>query len=564
MAEAHINTLFGAYGFLGQLVQNTFKAFELWDKVERAAESADEYITRLQFLRARLHWWTICWGILDDEIFPACQRTQFELYKDAIANYLRLITHTLQDLASYENNTSIFKSTQNAINSTGLGRLVSLLNPLLFSPYTTSNEPLSDETSTLRERLKWALASGKAMAHLKMLSDLIHDLESFLPPPEFELNGKVLVNPALAGNIWKLRWLSRQNDFDIFTVSLAQLKATSLSLIDDIKVSAVQNSSRINGVLEYLGTTEAKYTSLGRYNGVSVVVDRKKVPITTNHTLLRARIEKVIRLLNASRNITELRIPPCLGWAYTQTREDESSQPFEYCAYDIVYAFDGLHIISLQHMLHNSIKLPLHKRFDVAKSLARSLLYLHTAEWLHKGIRSSNVIFSSIRSLTKSENPTQRSDRKFLAEIGLPYLVGFEYSRVNSHDEKTEHITDDSENNLYRHPDVQGQPSTGPDSYLGDSPRFSKNHDIYSLGVVLLELGLYQPASVINAKFPRFQETYDDGLFYRVEFQMGAIYAKVISICFKGEIYLSGVANDQQGAVKFYRDVVSRLEKCTA
>ncbi|KAF4540152.1 Het-s domain protein [Lasiodiplodia theobromae] len=42
----------------------------------------------------------------------------------------------------------------------------------------------------------------------------------------------------------------------------------------------------------------------------------------------------------------------------------------------------------------------------------------------------------------------------------------------------------DLERNLYRHPDRQGRPKTS----------FSKLHDIYALGVVLLEIGLWEMA----------------------------------------------------------------------
>ncbi|KAJ5817002.1 hypothetical protein N7447_009235 [Penicillium robsamsonii] len=65
-----------------------------------------------------------------------------------------------------------------------------------------------------------------------MPSGLIQDLERFLPSPDSDLNGTVLINPALRASVWRPKWLSRQFDFDVFTTSLAELK-TSLSQLDN-------------------------------------------------------------------------------------------------------------------------------------------------------------------------------------------------------------------------------------------------------------------------------------------------------------------------------------------
>lgn len=63
--------------------------------------------------------------------------------------------------------------------------------------------------------------------------------------------------------------------------------------------------------------------------------------------------------------------------------------------------------------------------------------------------------------------------------VESPYLVNFEYSRPETAMTKYD-FDNDLERNLYRHPDRQGHPKTS----------FSKLHDIYALGVVLLEIGL--------------------------------------------------------------------------
>jgi hypothetical protein len=71
-----------------------------------------------------------------------------------------------------------------------------------------------------------------------------------------------------------------------------------------------------------------------------------------------------------------------------------------------------------------------------------------------------------------------------------PFVVGFEFSREES-DRSTTEQDDKLERNIYRHPDRQGPPEA----------RFNMLHDIYSLGVVLLEIGLSRPAKNFESDY---------------------------------------------------------------
>ncbi|KAJ0312472.1 hypothetical protein COL516b_001556 [Colletotrichum fioriniae] len=66
-------------------------------------------------------------------------------------------------------------------------------------------------------------------------------------------------------------------------------------------------------------------------------------------------------------------------------------------------------------------------------------------------------------------------------------LVGFEYSRQDS-DFSDQFGESELKRNIYRHPERWGQPTK----------RFGKIHDIYALGVVLLEIGLWSRADQID------------------------------------------------------------------
>ncbi|KAL2795176.1 hypothetical protein BJX66DRAFT_302372 [Aspergillus keveii] len=125
-------------------------------------------------------------------------------------------------------------------------------------------------------------------------------------------------------------------------------------------------------------------------------------------------------------------------------------------------------------------------RFKAALTLAKVLIYLQLASWLHKAIRSDNVVYFATSQ--------ERIDFKW------PFLIGFDMSRPNTATEMTEIPAYALGFNLYRHPRVQGVPvdTSGGNSgqekegphRAGTRGRFSALDDIYSFGIILLELGV--------------------------------------------------------------------------
>ncbi|PIA92752.1 hypothetical protein CB0940_04481 [Cercospora beticola] len=108
-------------------------------------------------------------------------------------------------------------------------------------------------------------------------------------------------------------------------------------------------------------------------------------------------------------------------------------------------------------------------RFSLAKRIATSVNYVHTLAFVHKGIRPENFI--------SFLNPTAEDD----LTLDSFYLIGFE--QVRSEDGNT-YLRGSAnwEQNMYRHPERQG---SFPEE------RYKMQHDIYSLGVCLLEIGLW-------------------------------------------------------------------------
>ncbi|KAI4206267.1 MAG: hypothetical protein LQ346_001163 [Caloplaca aetnensis] len=110
----------------------------------------------------------------------------------------------------------------------------------------------------------------------------------------------------------------------------------------------------------------------------------------------------------------------------------------------------------------------LNERRDIALALAETVLQLHTAGWLHKGIRSENVLF-----IGAGKNKWRKG-----SAFG-PYLAGYEYSRPST--AQTEETPALPEQEIYLHPRGQGLARDN----------FRRSFDLFALGCVLLEIGLW-------------------------------------------------------------------------
>ncbi|KAL0634024.1 hypothetical protein Q9L58_007042 [Maublancomyces gigas] len=122
---------------------------------------------------------------------------------------------------------------------------------------------------------------------------------------------------------------------------------------------------------------------------------------------------------------------------------------------------------------------PLSERFELAKRLARSVMFVHSSNMVHKNIRPDTIVI-------------------FQGEIsclGIPFLLGFEKIRaVNAFT----NLMGDAEwqKNLYRHPNRQG---------LRHEESYKMQHDIYSFGVCLLEIGLWSSFIFWNEETGSFE-----------------------------------------------------------
>jgi hypothetical protein len=132
-------------------------------------------------------------------------------------------------------------------------------------------------------------------------------------------------------------------------------------------------------------------------------------------------------------------------------------------------------VLSLRQLLNINPRFPLDQRLRLCCDIAKAVLYVHLVGWVHKSIRPDNIIL--LQPKESSAIP------QFPYALTDPVLAGFEYARATAEGALSDRKSDaDWTHNIYRHPKRQG---------IERNEQYNMTHDVYSLGVVLLEVGMW-------------------------------------------------------------------------
>lgn len=172
---------------------------------------------------------------------------------------------------------------------------------------------------------------------------------------------------------------------------------------------------------------------------------------------------------------------------------------------------------------------------------------------VHESFRNENILFFPPHDGSEGSSKTRPG-----LDLSEPWVLGFDFSRPESYFSYGIEDTCTSRD-IYRHPDRQQSPSQP----------FNKLHDIYALGVVLLEIGLWQPA--ITLEKDQFRRLKDPASIRkclslqaqkRLGSRTGEKYKDIVLKCLHGDF---NVVNDTKEDSKLQREfriqVVDVLER---
>lgn len=336
---------------------------------------------------------------------------------------------------------------------------------------------------------------------------------------------------------------------------------TTLS-IQNIRTTDGQPLSSIeDDVEDDLKRTEAFY------NGIPVWIEwiiADPSPPGRSDSNIADRINNLAALLRSNSSADEdvnpyyFRAPHCLGY-FTDEDGGRYGLVFQKPTRASTQAPVTLHSLLGALDKDNDPIIPsLTDRITLMRLLSDTIERLHAVDWLHKGLRSANILFFR--------------DSAGTIDLANPYISGFEYSRPAARDDLTERPSDNLSVDIYRHPFVQQSAHRGPG--------FRKSHDLYSLGVLFFEIAYWQPLDEIlglDLDDPKFKPKDAARVRHRllsesrwlkmIKSYQGDTVEEVIRLCLEGPQAFMGEGFDEASDAgaelqrAFGEKVVVRLEQ---
>lgn len=230
------------------------------------------------------------------------------------------------------------------------------------------------------------------------------------------------------------------------------------------------------------------------------------------------RMDDLARMMHsASERHPDLHSVDCVGYTDDAARS----------RYGLVYRAPAPSFTTLHALIASpDLKTPdLGDRVRLARTLAVALWSLHSLDWLHKSLCASNVLFF----------PSDPSAAALVPDISEPSLGGFDAARPDLDAALSVAPRNPSIEDLHRHPAaLRGRPHC-------------KAFDVYSLGLVLLEIGLWKALQTFHK--PHYAaDRWRDKVLLAVLVpglapKVGRLYVSVVDACLRaGEDLGSGEA----------------------
>lgn len=192
----------------------------------------------------------------------------------------------------------------------------------------------------------------------------------------------------------------------------------------------------------------------------------------------------------------------------------------------------------------------LEEKYQLAAAVAEGLLALLSVNWVHKALTSANVVmFHKPGSMNA-------------VEFARPQIMGFGVSRPDKPGDITIDVRSlDTPWSLWQHPDLRAVPHR----------RYYRYHDIYSLGMILFEIGMWQDLHYLSVSDDSpidFHRRVVNDCHRKLAHYVGEAYRDVVLLCIdKDEAWIdAGLTDGGTGSAApllelFSWDVVRVLRK---
>ncbi|KAI9782902.1 MAG: hypothetical protein M1839_004377 [Geoglossum umbratile] len=519
-------------GILGQLFDGCVKAYAFFTTAKNLGKDSERLVCKIRIEEARLMVWGREWGVVEGklEAHLASGEGHNESLKQLALCILKQLHETITDFNKLQDRYGLRE------------------DPANIDEKSSAKSPEPGASSRLREGLKlrarWVISDrDKFEVLLTDLKDFNDGLERLFPPSRIVSFQRTWTNELLQSasrDMDQLNLLeSASNGVYPQLNTFANLKQLRINLDESALQPTQFKASAMLKIPKHRLTfshTEAKRVTAEYQKShaeplpqpvIIEWIDYEEGLDLDARLALYQRIDNLARMVHsASNRHPDLHTLDCVGYF------DDS----QHTRYGLVYKTPlscGSEPLTLSTLiLDPNVTTPdLGDRFRLAQILSIALWSFHSLDWLHKTFCSENVLFF---------NDAQK--------LSHPYVTGFDSSRPDYLDEMTVASNNDIGQDLYRHPDSLG---VWRQSYR-------KSFDIYSLGLVLLEIGLWKPLKSFHK--PRytpaaFRERIIQSLVPGLGYKAGALYKDVVMACLQSDEVATS-----DGAGKLMEWVVLTLE----
>ncbi|KIN01981.1 hypothetical protein OIDMADRAFT_53499 [Oidiodendron maius Zn] len=513
--------LVGAVGVLGQIFDGCIKAYAFFTTASNLGRDSERLVCKIRIEEMRLVVWGREWGVIEGKL-------EAHLQAESKAGNERMGLLAKQILSELYNTITDFKKLQEKY-----GLQEDPTRPMSDKLAVQKKSDTPTVTSRLRHdlhlRARWVIADKeKFTALLRDLKDYNDGLEQLFPPSRLATVQRAWTNQLLqsTGDLGELNLLEsassgvypqlnasarlKQLRINLDSKPAAKFKPTAALKITRGSLSITDiDSGRSRGTYRNPSTTSTEDVLIewAEY-------DKEDFDNRFHQT---RRIDDLARILHsAADRHPDLHTINCLGY----TDDSISSR------YGVVYRAPHPSCSTLNSLISsNDLRTPdLSDRFKLAHTLAVALWSLHSLDWLHKSFASSNILFFPSAFSASATRATAVAAS--VPDISSPYLLGFDTSRPDHMGELSVASKTCTATELHRHPNSLNGMARKP---------YCRSYDIYSLGLVLLEIGLWKALQVYHRPHYSAQKFLDrvviQNLVPNLGSKTGRIYKELVERC---------------------------------